>query len=156
MLIWVWACMKHQDQRVDNWWGSYCLKQETLWGQDVIRLPEILREQNKQKDDPRWKLSCMCSALPACTTQVVQNERTLRDDLVRDGLNPKPGYVLARYNDPGTIPSLRRNEVLIELDGFTFPWIQELKKKMCKKLFSEVFEWDFKVHDSWVVDSESL
>jgi hypothetical protein len=29
--------------------------------------------------------------------QVVENERLLRDCLLRDGLKPKPGYTLARY-----------------------------------------------------------
>ena len=39
-----------------------------------------------------------CSPHPPMSPpiQVVQNERLLRDRLLRDGLNPKPGYTLAR------------------------------------------------------------
>lgn len=50
--------------------------------------------------------------------QVVEAERRLRAALLLDGLKPKPGYELARYNDPFTLPFLRRNEVLIELEDF--------------------------------------
>ncbi|GFR45973.1 hypothetical protein Agub_g7445 [Astrephomene gubernaculifera] len=57
--------------------------------------------------------------------EVVRAERQLRDLLLRDGLlpapAPAPGYLLARYNDPGTPPALRRNEVLIQLEGFKWP-----------------------------------
>lgn len=47
--------------------------------------------------------------------EVVEEERLLRGALLLDGLQPSPGYSLARYNDPFTPPWLRRNEVLIEL-----------------------------------------
>ncbi|GAX81749.1 hypothetical protein CEUSTIGMA_g9177.t1 [Chlamydomonas eustigma] len=53
--------------------------------------------------------------------EVVENERLLRDSLLRDGLKPKPGYTLARYNDPTTPPMLRRNEVLIEVLDYQWP-----------------------------------
>jgi len=53
--------------------------------------------------------------------EVVQNERALRDALLRDGYNPLPGYSLARYNEPSVPPMFRRNEVLIELHNFTWP-----------------------------------
>ena len=61
------------------------------------------------------------SAHSPAQPQVVQNERQLRDLLIRDGYPPIPGYQLARYKDPSTPPSLRRNEVLIFLDNFTWP-----------------------------------
>lgn len=42
--------------------------------------------------------------------------------LERDGLNPeKDKYILARYNDPGTLPPFRRNEVLVPLKNYTLP-----------------------------------
>ncbi len=53
--------------------------------------------------------------------EVVQAERGLRSALLRDGLNPAPGYSLARYNEPTVPPFLRRNEVLIQLPGFEWP-----------------------------------
>ena len=43
-------------------------------------------------------------------------EARLRSALLRDGLRPRPGFQLARYNDPGTPPWARRNEILIDLD----------------------------------------
>lgn len=50
--------------------------------------------------------------------QVVEAERRLRAALLLDGLKPEEGYSLARYNDPLTPPPIRRNEVLIKLEGF--------------------------------------
>ncbi|KAG9459747.1 hypothetical protein H6P81_004255 [Aristolochia fimbriata] len=50
---------------------------------------------------------------------VLQREKELRSTLVRDGLKPKEGCLLARYNDPGrTWSFLMRNEVLIWLEAF--------------------------------------
>jgi hypothetical protein len=46
-------------------------------------------------------------------------ERALRAALLADGHTPKGGFELARYNDPSTPGPFRRNEVLIELEGFT-------------------------------------
>ncbi|MCO5563143.1 hypothetical protein L7F22_016779 [Adiantum nelumboides] len=52
---------------------------------------------------------------------VMGKERELRSALNADGLLPKPGFMLARYNDPGrTWSRIRRNEVLITLEDFTF------------------------------------
>jgi len=42
----------------------------------------------------------------------------LRFDIAKEKLTPKTGFTLARYNDPSTPAFFRRNEVLIELDGF--------------------------------------
>jgi len=55
--------------------------------------------------------------------EVVSAELALRAALVRDGLDPEPGYRLARYATPTstTPPFLRRNEVIIRLPGFTWP-----------------------------------
>lgn len=39
--------------------------------------------------------------------------------LLRDGVQPGEGWTLAQYNDPGTAPPFRRNEVLIPLEGFS-------------------------------------
>lgn len=57
--------------------------------------------------------------------EVVRAERGLRDCLLRDGLLPEPGYQLARYNEPTVPPFLRRNEVLIRLEGYVWPPPQE-------------------------------
>ena len=50
--------------------------------------------------------------------EVTQAERKLRAALLLDGHKAQEGYQLARYNDPFTLPFLRRNEVLIVLDDF--------------------------------------
>ncbi|KAL8488454.1 hypothetical protein ACS0TY_024649 [Phlomoides rotata] len=50
----------------------------------------------------------------------LEKEKSLRSDLVRDGLKTKPGCLLARYNDPGrTWNFIMRNEVLIWLEEFS-------------------------------------
>lgn len=62
--------------------------------------------------------ACTFSGLPL-DWEVAAAERALRGALLLDGLKPEPGYELARYNDPLTPPWLRRNEVLIRVDGFS-------------------------------------
>ncbi|KAJ6856918.1 hypothetical protein NC651_038570 [Populus alba x Populus x berolinensis] len=51
---------------------------------------------------------------------VYQKEKALRSCLLKDGLKPKMGCLLARYNDPGrTWEFIMRNEVLIWLEEFS-------------------------------------
>lgn len=50
--------------------------------------------------------------------EVTDAERKLRAALLLDGRKPQAGYQLYRYNDPFTLPFLRRNEVLIAVEGF--------------------------------------
>lgn len=50
--------------------------------------------------------------------EVTEAERKLRAALLLDGHKGQEGYQLARYNDPFTLPFLRRNEVLIAVDEF--------------------------------------
>ena len=50
--------------------------------------------------------------------EVTEAERKLRAALLLDGHKGQEGYQLARYNDPFTLPFLRRNEVLIEVEDF--------------------------------------
>ncbi len=53
--------------------------------------------------------------------QVRMAERRLRGALLLDGLHATSDWQLARYNDPFTLPALRRNEVLIALsEAFKF------------------------------------
>jgi hypothetical protein len=53
--------------------------------------------------------------------EVREQEERLRRELLRDGLQPAAGYQLARYNEPTVPPFLRRNEVLIKLEQFSWP-----------------------------------
>ncbi|CAH9089434.1 unnamed protein product [Cuscuta epithymum] len=51
---------------------------------------------------------------------VNEKEGSLRSRLIRSGLKPKPGCLLARYNDPDrTWEHIMRNEVLIWLEDFS-------------------------------------
>lgn len=51
---------------------------------------------------------------------VREKEKTLRANIIKDGLKPQPGCLLARYNDPGrTWTFIMRNEMLIWLDDFS-------------------------------------
>ncbi|XP_044471205.1 uncharacterized protein LOC123200133 isoform X1 [Mangifera indica] len=51
---------------------------------------------------------------------VYEKEKALRSSLISDGLRPKKGCLLARYNDPGRTWSFTmRNEVLIWLEEFS-------------------------------------
>ncbi|MQL98635.1 hypothetical protein Taro_031351 [Colocasia esculenta] len=51
---------------------------------------------------------------------VHSKEKALRSALIKGGLKPQEGCLLARYNDPGrTWSFIMRNEVLIWLDEFT-------------------------------------
>ncbi|EFJ39895.1 hypothetical protein VOLCADRAFT_84753 [Volvox carteri f. nagariensis] len=88
---------------------------------DVSALPAPLDPRiGRKREEGRYAAAIRFSGWPL-DYEVVQNERLLRDLLLRDGLRPAPGYQLARYNDPSTPPMLRRNEVLIRLDDFVWP-----------------------------------
>lgn len=51
---------------------------------------------------------------------VREKEKTLRTNIIKDGLKPQLGCLLARYNDPGrTWTFMMRNEVLIWIDDFS-------------------------------------
>ncbi|XP_076910152.1 uncharacterized protein LOC143567668 [Bidens hawaiensis] len=51
---------------------------------------------------------------------VYEKEKLLRSSVLSDGLKPKDGCLLARYNDPGRTKSfMMRNEVLIWLEEFS-------------------------------------
>uniref|UniRef100_A0ACD5WXY2 Uncharacterized protein n=1 Tax=Avena sativa TaxID=4498 RepID=A0ACD5WXY2_AVESA len=50
---------------------------------------------------------------------VVKKEKELRSELLKDGLKPQQGCLLARYNDPRTKSFVMRNEVLMWLNDFT-------------------------------------
>ncbi|XP_023739122.1 uncharacterized protein LOC111887200 [Lactuca sativa] len=51
---------------------------------------------------------------------VREKEKLLRSSLISNGLKPKDGCLLARYNDPGRTKSfMMRNEVLIWLEEFS-------------------------------------
>ncbi|KAK9101881.1 hypothetical protein Sjap_019135 [Stephania japonica] len=51
--------------------------------------------------------------------RVIEKEKLLRAALLKDGLKPKEGFMLARYNDPGrTWSFIMRNEALMWLEDF--------------------------------------
>jgi hypothetical protein len=69
--------------------------------------------------------------------QVVAAEKRLRNALLTAQLSPKGSYVLARYNDPFTPPFLRRNEVLIQLEGFELPKLPQSGREGSNISFAE-------------------
>lgn len=88
---------------------------------DVASLPEPANPRVTRKaEEPRYVAAIRFSGWPL-DFEVVQNERSLRDMLLRDGHRPLPGYNLARYNEPTVPPFLRRNEVLVQLAAFPWP-----------------------------------
>ncbi|KAK3233415.1 hypothetical protein CYMTET_56289 [Cymbomonas tetramitiformis] len=54
----------------------------------------------------------------ATTELAAAKDAEIRAAVQRCGLKYKPGYCLARYNDPSTPAFFRKNEILIELEEF--------------------------------------
>ncbi|XP_017983851.1 PREDICTED: heme-binding-like protein At3g10130, chloroplastic isoform X3 [Theobroma cacao] len=87
---------------------------------DISSLPNPSQETvNLRKVEGGIAAALKFSGKP--TEEVVrEKEKALRSSLIRDGLKPKKGCLLARYNDPGRTWSFTmRNEVLIWLEEFT-------------------------------------
>lgn len=83
----------------------------------LSELPEPLLEGVKlKKTEENFAAVTKFSGKP--TEEIVlEKENFLRSSLIRDGIRPKSGCMLARYNDPGrTWSFIMRNEVLIWLD----------------------------------------
>lgn len=87
----------------------------------VQRLPWFSRDAPAVNQLPAVRLlqgAQLLSRSP-CFAQVQQQLQRLRRAMVSHSLKPKSDdYIVARYNDPGTKPVFRRNEVLIELEDF--------------------------------------
>lgn len=88
---------------------------------ETSQLPQPLSSKVQLKQEKGGYFGAVSFAGWPLDFEVVQQERKLREALLREGLNPEPGYVLARYNEPTVPPAVRRNEVLIELKGFQWP-----------------------------------
>lgn len=88
---------------------------------DVDELPQPNSRKVRRKQLP----GSFCAAARfsgfAFDWEVKDAERKLRSALAKAGLRAKPGYSLARYNEPWVPPPLRRNEVLLELVDFEWP-----------------------------------
>ena len=94
-------------------WSIACVYQSTITLNFLSRLLRVTRKMQQ-------------GGIIAATSfggipldfQVTEAERKLRAALLLDGYDGQEGYQLARYNDPFTLPFLRRNEVLIAMDKF--------------------------------------
>lgn len=94
---------------------------ESRLGSDPSRLPAPADDRIfRAKQDIGYVAAVRFSGWPL-EKEVKDREVALRDALIRDGLRPRRGYQLARYNDPFTPPFLRRNEVIVALDDFIWP-----------------------------------
>eukprot|EP00879_Flechtneria_rotunda_P020106 GHRR01021146.1.p1 GENE.GHRR01021146.1~~GHRR01021146.1.p1 ORF type:complete len:321 (+),score=86.12 GHRR01021146.1:576-1538(+) len=89
--------------------------------EDVESLPRPNNSRVYKKEQPgSFTAAIRFSGWPL-DFEVANAERKLRTALLRDGLQPAAGYRLARYNEPTVLPFLRRNEVLIDLQNFSWP-----------------------------------
>lgn len=83
--------------------------------------PELLPTPNDLRVTRRLEGERLVAALEfdgwPSDWQVRAAERRLRGALALDGIEASDGYVLARYNDPFTLPQFRRNELLINIKG---------------------------------------
>lgn len=91
---------------------------ESKYGEDpdVLPLPNDARVTRKMEEGG----ILAATSFPGIPLdfQVTEAERKLRAALLLDGHSGQEGYQLARYNDPFTLPFLRRNEVLIAVEDF--------------------------------------
>jgi len=91
---------------------------ESKYGEDpdVLPLPNDARVTRKMEEGG----VVAATSFPGIPLdfQVTEAERKLRAALLLDGYSGQEGYQLARYNDPFTLPFLRRNEVLIAVEDF--------------------------------------
>lgn len=56
--------------------------------------------------------------------EIKSNEKLLRDSVFYDDLKPSEGFFYAQYNDSNPLTFLKRNEVLISVEDFTFDSIK--------------------------------
>ncbi|CAL8470207.1 g9749 [Coccomyxa elongata] len=99
--------------------GKMAFVMEARMGTDPRRLP-VPRDSRVQLavEGEKVAAALMFTGFPL-DYEVIEAERRLRGALLIDGYSPEEGYTLARYNDPFTLPFLRRNEVVITLENFT-------------------------------------
>lgn len=87
---------------------------------ELSNLPEPLIDAVQLKEVSGGFMAAIKFSGEATEELVKKMEQSLRSALTADGLDPKPGFTLARYNDPGrTWSFIRRNEVLISIHGFS-------------------------------------
>ena len=80
---------------------------------DPAQLPTPLDPRVQKKQQGGGYFAAITFAGWPLDYEVVQNERLLRDILLREGLNPKPGYQLARYG--GSVGSAGSVGALVRL-----------------------------------------
>jgi len=90
---------------------------ERRWGADPSALPTPVERTVQRAAVAGAVRAAVSFAGFASDDDAAAQEARLRAALLRDGLQPRPGFALARYNDPGTPPWARRNEVLIDIDA---------------------------------------
>ncbi|GLT28945.1 hypothetical protein SLA2020_038450 [Shorea laevis] len=87
---------------------------------DISRLPNPTQEKVILREVEGGIAAALKFSGKPAEDIVRVKERELRSSLLRDGVKPKKGCLLARYNDPGRTWSFTmRNEVLIWLEDFT-------------------------------------
>eukprot|EP00208_Stichococcus_sp_RCC1054_P000489 CAMPEP_0206140442 /NCGR_PEP_ID=MMETSP1473-20131121/9492_1 /ASSEMBLY_ACC=CAM_ASM_001109 /TAXON_ID=1461547 /ORGANISM="Stichococcus sp, Strain RCC1054" /LENGTH=369 /DNA_ID=CAMNT_0053534595 /DNA_START=232 /DNA_END=1341 /DNA_ORIENTATION=+ len=85
----------------------------------VESLPKPLEEGVDLVQKPGGYFAAVTFSGMADEERAQQEAARLRAALPKHNLKPRSGqYIVARYNDPGTKPIFRRNDVLIELEDF--------------------------------------
>jgi hypothetical protein len=92
-----------------------------LGGAPAAAAPAPLDASVEVREAPGGTFAAAAFGGIAGEAQGAAEAATLRRALLADGLSPGEGWLLARYNDPGTLPPFRQNEVLISLEGFQLP-----------------------------------
>ncbi len=87
-------------------------------GSDPSALPAPVERTVSREAVPGRVVAAARFSGVATDADAARAERALREGLLRDGHNACEGYELARYNDPSTPGPFRRNEILIQLEGF--------------------------------------
>ena len=80
-------------------------------------LPDPLSDAVKLREVPASFMAAL--KFSGETTEDIAKEKgqELRSSLIADGLEPKPGFMLARYNDPGRTKSFTRVSTFHCLDS---------------------------------------
>lgn len=106
---------------VDNSTPGVCIQVVLPLQSTLSRLPAPLPGTANLREVSGGFIAAIKFSGETTEERVKSKETQLRSALNADGLHSKPGYMLARYNDPGRTWSwIRRNEVLIMLEDFSF------------------------------------
>lgn len=95
----------------EGWWMAFVLPD----GLDAARAPVPTDPQVEVIDIQGPRMAALTYSGTMSEETNTAEALRLRDWIAMRGLDAAPGYQIAGYNPPWTLPFLRRNEILIEL-----------------------------------------